>query len=164
MYVYSLVQYRANGPTLGAFSSSPIRLTVCPSVCVPWRSCLGYRPAGCLQLSTASHQRCPRTDADPPRFLDRTSIGGAHIVSPPPGRSSSAFAFQLLNQCWSQTTVGLRWSVNALLFCYEFLPVNWRTTRRRPIASKCRPQGSHNMPIIAPIVGYMIGAYYRVLQ
>jgi len=43
---------------------------------VPWRSCLGYRHAGCLQLS---HRRppeiCglrtrPRTDVDPPRFLD----------------------------------------------------------------------------------------------
>ena len=42
---------------------------------VPWRSCLGYRHAGCLQLS---HRRppgmCglrtrPRTDVDPPRFL-----------------------------------------------------------------------------------------------
>jgi len=49
-----------------------------PSVCqsVPWRSCLlGYRHAGCLQLS---HRRppemCrlrtrPRTDVDRPRFL-----------------------------------------------------------------------------------------------
>jgi len=43
---------------------------------VPWRSCLGYKHAGCLQLS---HRRppemCglrtrPRTDVDPPRFLD----------------------------------------------------------------------------------------------
>jgi len=42
---------------------------------VPWRSCLGYRHAGCLQLS---HRRppemCalwtrPQTDVDPPRFL-----------------------------------------------------------------------------------------------
>ena len=42
---------------------------------VPWRSCLGYRHAGCLQLS---HRRppemCglrtrPRTDVDPPQFL-----------------------------------------------------------------------------------------------
>ena len=47
------------------------------SVClsVTWRSCLGYRHAGCLQLS---HRRPPemgglrtrpRTDVDPPRFL-----------------------------------------------------------------------------------------------
>ena len=42
---------------------------------VPWRSCLGYRHAGCLQLC---HQRppemcglrtCPWMDVDPPRFL-----------------------------------------------------------------------------------------------
>ena len=49
---------------------------------VPRRSCLGYRHAGWLQLS---HRRppgmCglrtrPRTDVDPPRFLDRTAIDG----------------------------------------------------------------------------------------
>jgi len=27
----------------------------------------------------------PRTDVDPPRFLDRTAIDRGHIVSPPPG-------------------------------------------------------------------------------
>jgi len=51
-----------------------LRLSVCLSV--PSRSCLGYRHAGCLQLS---HRRplemCglwtrPRTDVNPPRFLD----------------------------------------------------------------------------------------------
>jgi len=72
---------------------------------VPWSSCLGYRHAGCLQLS---HHRppemCglrtrPRTDVDPPRFLiggetichRRTAIGGGHIVSPPPGRYLAMF-------------------------------------------------------------------------
>ena len=49
---------------------------------VPWRSCVSYRHAGCLQRS---HRRppemCglrtrPRTDVDPLRFLDRTVIGG----------------------------------------------------------------------------------------
>ena len=59
---------------------------------VIWRICLCYRHAGCLQLS---HHRLPemcglwtrpRTDVDPPRFMDRTAIGGGgHIVSPPPG-------------------------------------------------------------------------------
>ena len=65
---------------------------------VPWHSypkraaALGYRHAGCLQLS---HRRppemCglrtrPRTDVDRPPFLDRTAIGGGrHIVSPSPG-------------------------------------------------------------------------------
>jgi len=68
--------------------------SVCQSVrlSVSWRSCLGYRHVGCLQLS---HRRPPemrrlrthpRTDVDPPRFLDRTAIGGRHIVSLPPGR------------------------------------------------------------------------------
>ena len=50
-----------------------VRLSV--RLSVPWRSCLGYRHADCLQLS---HRRppemCglrtrPRTDVDPPRFL-----------------------------------------------------------------------------------------------
>jgi len=54
---------------------------------VPWRSCLGYRHADCLQLS---HRRppwmcglrtCPQTDVDPSRFLDRTAIGGGGISS-----------------------------------------------------------------------------------
>ena len=43
---------------------------------VPWRSCLGYRHADCLQLShRRSPEMCglwtrPRTDVEPPRFLD----------------------------------------------------------------------------------------------
>ena len=59
---------------------------------VPWRSRLGYRHAGCLQLS---HRRppemCglrtrPRTDVDPPRFLPPSNCHRRrHIVSPPPG-------------------------------------------------------------------------------
>jgi len=65
-----------------------------PSVClsVPWRSCLGYRHAGCLQLC---HRRppemCvlrtrPRTDVDPPRYLPPSNCHWrGHIVSPPPG-------------------------------------------------------------------------------
>ena len=96
----------------GAFWNSAIRPSVRPSVrlSVPWRSCLGYRHAGCLRLS---HRRpsemCglrtrPRTDVDPPRFWDpwtdadgliggetichrRTAIGRGHIVWPPPGRN-----------------------------------------------------------------------------
>ena len=73
-------------PRGGAFWNSVI-------VSVPWRSCLGYRHAGCLQLSQCRPpEMCglwtrPRTDVDPPRFLPpRTAIGGGHIVSPPPGR------------------------------------------------------------------------------
>jgi len=41
-------------------SDTPIRPSVCPSpgysTLAAWRSCLGYRHAGCLQL--AGHQRC----------------------------------------------------------------------------------------------------------
>ena len=60
---------------------------------VPWRSCLGYRHAGCLQLShrlpseTCGLRTRPRTDVDKPRLRHRrTAIGGGHTVSPPPGR------------------------------------------------------------------------------
>jgi len=59
---------------------------------VPWRSCLGYRHTGCLQLS---HRRPPetcglcarlRTDVDPPRFLlPSNCYRWGHIVSPAPG-------------------------------------------------------------------------------
>jgi len=71
-----------------------------PSVClsVPWRSCLGCRHAGCLQLS---HRRplemCglrtrPRTDVDPPRFLPPSNCRRqGHIVSPPPGATLLIF-------------------------------------------------------------------------
>jgi len=78
----------------GAFWNSVIR----PSLSVPWRSCLGYRHAGCLQLS---HRRplemCglrtrPRTDVDPPRFLPPSNCRRqGHIVSPPPGRYLANF-------------------------------------------------------------------------
>jgi len=58
---------------------------------VPRRSWLGYRHAGCLQLS---HHRppemCglltrPQTDINPPRFLDRTAIGGRGVSPSRPG-------------------------------------------------------------------------------
>jgi len=61
-----------------------VRLSVRPSV--PWHSCprraaaLGYRHAGCLQLS---HVRTADLFADGRRSAtSRTSIGGGHIVSP----------------------------------------------------------------------------------
>ena len=62
---------------------------------VPWRSCLGYRHAGCLQLShrrppeMCGRRTLPRTDVDPPRFLPPSNChrrGGGHIVSPATGR------------------------------------------------------------------------------
>jgi len=54
-----------------------IARSVCLSVhlSVPWRSCLGYRHAGCLQLSHCRPpEMCglstrPQTDVDLPRFL-----------------------------------------------------------------------------------------------
>ena len=79
----------------GAFGiERSVCLSVCPIIIIK-RSCLGYRHAGCLQVS---HRRppemCglrtrPRTDVDPPRFfytVQLSSAGGGHIVSPPAGR------------------------------------------------------------------------------
>jgi len=77
-------------PGGGAFWNSAIGRSVCPSVCLSHgaAACLGYRHAGCMQLS---HRRPPgicglrtrrRTDVDPPRFLDRTVIGaGAYRLA-----------------------------------------------------------------------------------
>jgi len=59
---------------------------------VKWRSCLGYKHAGCLQLShrrpleTCGLRTRSQTDVDPPRFLYRAAIGRGDIVPPPPGR------------------------------------------------------------------------------
>jgi len=66
-------------PTLwGAFWNSAIRPSVCPSVCLSHGAavCLGYRHAGCLQLSHRQlPEMCglrtrPRTDVDPLQFLN----------------------------------------------------------------------------------------------
>ena len=76
-----LIMPRALGGHFGIARS--VRLSV------PRRSCLGYRHAGSLQLShRRPPQMCglrtrPRTDVDPPRFLDRTAIGGAYRLAVP---------------------------------------------------------------------------------
>jgi len=79
--------FYASRPTGHFGTARSVRLSV------PWRSCLGYRRASCLQLNhrrplemCGLRTRPPRTDVDPPRFLDRTAIGGLHIVSRPSGR------------------------------------------------------------------------------
>ena len=59
--------------------------SVCLSICLSHGAAvLGYRQAGCLQLS---HVRTADPSADGRRSAaSRTDIGGGHIVSPPPGR------------------------------------------------------------------------------
>jgi len=76
-------------------------------VSVPWRSCLGYRQAGCLQLS----RRRPAemcilwthlwTDTDRVIFVtvELPSAGGEHIVLPPPGRYLVKFLLYLIFSC-----------------------------------------------------------------
>ena len=59
--VCSLLCSRRRGRTLSDTAIRPyVRPSVCPSLgystLAAWRSCLGYRHAGCLQL--AGHQRC----------------------------------------------------------------------------------------------------------
>ena len=81
---------------------------------VPWRSCLGYRHAGCLQLS---HRRppemCglrtrPRTDVDPPRFLPPSNCHRrGNIVSPSPRRclvrvSGGALGLRPVHSTWTE--------------------------------------------------------------
>jgi len=61
-----------------------VRLSPTISLSHDAAACATDTLAAC-SLATSGHQRCPRTDVDPPRFLDRTAIGGGgHIVSPPP--------------------------------------------------------------------------------
>jgi len=77
----------------GAFWNSAIPPSVCPSVCL---SCLGYRHAGCLQLSRRRPpEMCrlrtrPRTEIDLQRFLDQTGMQTNCIFA---DFSSSVFHF-----------------------------------------------------------------------
>ena len=69
---YLLLCPRPRGGGHSGIARSNIRHIRLP---VPWRSCLGYRHTGCLQLSHRwSPEMCglrtrPRMDVDPPRFL-----------------------------------------------------------------------------------------------
>ena len=91
----------APGPTLGNEYGKTLPLpppcghfgiTRSVRLCVPSRSCLGYRHAGCLQLShLRPPEMCglrtrPRTDVDPPRFLPPSNChrrGGAYRLASP---------------------------------------------------------------------------------
>jgi len=68
---------------------------------VPWRSCLGYRHAGCLQFS---HVRTADRSTDGRRSAaSRTAIGGrGYIVSPRPGDTL------LIAWCWCCVLVCLQ--------------------------------------------------------
>ena len=90
---------------------------------VPWRSCLGYRHAGCLQLS---HRRppemCglwirPRTDVDLPRFLDRTAIGGGISSRRPRGDT----LFNIASSC-DTSIINL---YVGLSVCKRLVPCPW---------------------------------------
>jgi len=66
---------------------------------VPWRSCLGYRHADCLQRS---HRRQPemcglrtrlRTDVDPPRFLPPSNCHRREGISSRRPRDDTSFEY-----------------------------------------------------------------------
>ena len=81
----------------GAFWNSAIPPSVCPSACPSvCLSCLGYRHAGCLQLSRRRPpEMCrlrtrPRMEVDLQRFLDQTGMQTNCIFA---DFSSSVFHF-----------------------------------------------------------------------
>jgi len=98
---------------------------------VPWRSCLGYRHAGCLQLS---HRRPPemcrmrtrlRTDVDPPRFLPPSDCcRRGHIVSPLPGDTLLVFLC-LSNwiQLYFQQKPPANWLTLTAMWCILFVKI-----------------------------------------
>ena len=99
---------------------------------VPWRSCLGYSHAGCLQLS---HRRppdmCglrirPPADVDPPRFLLPSNCHRrGHIVSPPPGRY--LVQYRLLG---SEIFLGCKIGLVGLFVCLFVLQIHSTATHR----------------------------------
>ena len=104
---------------------------------VPWRSCLGNRHAGCLQLS---HRRPPEmcglrtrppTDVDPPRFLPPSNCHRrGHIVSPSPGTMPCRFSkasFTSQGQTELNFTA-LNWSSRTGFPCKQ---PRWNTRTRR---------------------------------
>jgi len=115
----------------GTFWNSAICLSV------PWRSCLGHRHAGCLQLS---HRRppemCglrtrPRTDVDPPRFFPPSNWHqrGAYSFAAPG-------AMLCLSQNWAVHPVT---SSRTFLLTCQLSPRDRATLRRRVITDvRCR--------------------------
>jgi len=97
-------------PAMRPLSDGATRLSV------PSCSCLGYRHAGCLQLSRRwTPEMCglrtrPRTDVDPPRSLPPSNCHRRRghkawtfttiIVSPPPGDTSYSLCPIPEADCW----------------------------------------------------------------
>ena len=112
-----------------------VGLSVCLSVC-PRRSCLGYRHAGCLQLS---HRRpppemCelrtrPRTDVDLPRFLDRTAIGGGISSRRPRGDTLLLNRVAALARCGLLLQAAWR-SVVCVFVCHDRESCKWLSPHR----------------------------------
>jgi len=82
-----LVVYRHDveflcSPPWAAFRKSAIHLSV--RLSVPWRSCLGYRHAGCLQLSRRrSTEMCGRRSAAIVATVELSSAAGAYRLTAP---------------------------------------------------------------------------------
>jgi len=97
---------------------------------VQWRNCLGYRHAGCLQLSCCRpSEMCglrtgPRTDVDPPRFLPPSNCHRRRGAS---SRCCSAQRSIEMPRLPRRSIIQSRGSVSA---------VTSRSRRRRPIAAR----------------------------
>ena len=102
---------------------------------VQWRNCLGYRHAGCLQLSCRRpSEMCglrtgPRTDVDPPRFLPPSNCHrrGPYRLAAPGAIACSAQKSIEMSRLPNRSIIQSRGSASA---------VTSRSRRRRPIAAR----------------------------
>jgi len=83
VFLFAIVVLLVNSLVMSPTLRGHFGIAQCIHLSVPWRSCLGYRHAGCLQFN---HRRPPEmcglrtclwTDIDPPQFF--CLIGGETI-------------------------------------------------------------------------------------
>ena len=83
VFLFAIVVLLVNSLVMSPALRGHFGIAQCIHLSVPWRSCLGYRHAGCLQFN---HRRPPEmcglrtclwTDVDPPQFF--CLIGGETI-------------------------------------------------------------------------------------
>jgi len=90
----------------GGLSDTAICPSICVSACTSHRraAALGYRHAGCLQLSQV---RIADPSAGGRRSVaSRTAIGGRHIVSPSPGRYLVSYqTHAACTRVWASSTL-----------------------------------------------------------
>jgi len=131
---------------------------------VLWRSCLSYRHVGCLRLSRRRPpEMCglrtrPRTDVDPPRFLDLTAVGGIFSRRPraiPCYLCCCSCCFVVFFIFCNKKTVDC---INYVIWSMHFLtrliyPLNWKTKNNR-LHSQTRTWTRSSMLDCLCIFGY----------